>query len=239
MRKQKVLFICAHNSARSQMAAALLNETCGENFDAQSAGLEPGKINPLVVEALLELGIDISKNTTQRVFDVWTSGQIFQFVVTVCSDVEAEGCPIFAGVTTRLHWPFDDPSKFTGTHEEQLEGTRRVRDQIRARSIRSAKNTTSRAKREESRGGIHRDVRSGLCRDERDCDRRDDRGRSYACGRCADLRSDRARNDLHSRRYFRRSPKSCRKSGIFRSTTLSTSPRHPVYRQSVRRSVGS
>jgi len=133
MRKQKVLFICAHNSARSQMAAALLNETCGEFFDAQSAGLEPGTINPLVVEALLELGIDISKNTTQRVFDVWTSGQIFQFVVTVCSDVEAEGCPIFAGVTTRLHWPFDDPSKFTGTHEERLAGTRRVRDQISTR----------------------------------------------------------------------------------------------------------
>jgi arsenate reductase len=105
MRKQKVLFICAHNSARSQMAAALLNETCGEFFDAQSAGLEPGTINPLVVEALLELGIDISKSTTQRVFDVWTSGQIFQFVVTVCSEAEAEGCPIFAGVTTRLHWP--------------------------------------------------------------------------------------------------------------------------------------
>ena len=133
MRKQKVLFICAHNSAHSQMAAALLNEMCGEFFDAQSAGLEPGKINPLVVEALLELAIDISKNTTQRVFDVWTSGQIFQFVVTVCSGVEAEGCPMFAGVTTRLHWPFDDPSKFTGTHEERLAGTRRVRDQIRAR----------------------------------------------------------------------------------------------------------
>src|SRR4030095_13202092 len=133
MRKQKVLFICAHNSARSQMAAALLNETCGEFFDAQSAGLEPGTINPLVMEALLELGIDISMNTTQRVFDVWRSGQIFQFVVTVCSDVEAEGCPIFAGVTTRLHWPFDDPSTFTGTREERLAETRRVRDQIRAR----------------------------------------------------------------------------------------------------------
>ena len=115
------------------MAAALLNETCGENFDAQSAGLEPGKINPLVVEALLELGIDISKNTTQRVFDVWKKGQIFQFVVTVCSEAEAEGCPIFAGVTTRLHWPFDDSSKFAGTHEERLQRTRRVRDQIRAR----------------------------------------------------------------------------------------------------------
>jgi arsenate reductase len=133
MPKNKVLFICAHNSARSQMAAALLNNECGEFFEAQSAGLEPGTINPLAVEALQELGIDISKNATQRVFDVWTSGQIFHFVVTVCSESEAEGCPIFAGVTTRLHWPFDDPSKFTGSHEERLERTRRVRDQIRAK----------------------------------------------------------------------------------------------------------
>jgi arsenate reductase (thioredoxin) len=133
MQKQKVLFICAHNSARSQMAAALLNRTCGEFFEAQSAGLEPGTINPLAVEVLQELGIDISKNETQHVFDVWTSGQIFQFVITVCSESEAEGCPIFAGVTRRLHWPFDDPSKFTGTHNERLEGTRRVRDQIRAK----------------------------------------------------------------------------------------------------------
>ena len=132
MRKQKVLFICVHNSARSQMAAALLNQTCSEFFEAQSAGLEPGTINPLVVEALHELGIDISK-TTQRVFDVWESGQIFQFVVTVCSEAEAEGCPILPGVTTRLHWSFDDPSKFTGTHEERLERTRRVRDEIRAK----------------------------------------------------------------------------------------------------------
>jgi arsenate reductase (thioredoxin) len=131
MPKQKVLFICVHNSARSQMAAALLNETCGEFFEAQSAGLEMGTINPLANEALQEIGIDISKNATHRVFDVWKSGQIFQFVVTVCSEAEAEGCPIFPGVTTRLHWPFDDPSKFTGTHEERLKETRRVRDQIR------------------------------------------------------------------------------------------------------------
>jgi arsenate reductase len=133
MPKQKVLFICVHNSARSQMAAALLNNECGEFFEAQSAGLEPGTVNPLAAEALRELGIDISSNKTQRVFDVWTSGQIFQFVITVCSEAEAEGCPIFAGVTTRLDWPFDDPSKFTGTHKQRLERTRWVRDQIRAR----------------------------------------------------------------------------------------------------------
>ena len=122
MAKQKVLFICVHNSARSQMAAALLNKTCGEFFEAQSAGLEPGTINPLVIEALQEIGLDISKNATQRVFDVWKSGQIFQFVITVCSEAEAEGCPIFPGVTTRLHWPFDDPSKFTGSDQERLQG---------------------------------------------------------------------------------------------------------------------
>ena len=132
MTRQKVLFICVHNSARSQMAAALMNRTCGEFFEAQSAGLEPGTINPLVVEVLQELGIDISENKTQGVFDAWTSGQMFAFVITVCSEAEAKGCPIFAGVTTRLHWPFDDPSKFTGTHDERLEKTRRVRDQIHA-----------------------------------------------------------------------------------------------------------
>jgi arsenate reductase (thioredoxin) len=133
MPKQKVLFICVHNSARSQMGAALLNKTCGEFFEAQSAGLEPGTINPLVIDVLQEIGIDISKNGTQRVFDIWKSGQMFQFVITVCSEAEAESCPIFPSVTTRLHWPFDDPSKFTGTHEERLAQTRRVRDQIQAK----------------------------------------------------------------------------------------------------------
>ena len=85
------------------------------------------------VEALQELGIDILRNRTQSVFDVWKSGQLFQFVVTVCSEAEGEGCPIFPGVTTRLHWAFDDPSKFTGTHEERLEKMRRVRDEIRGK----------------------------------------------------------------------------------------------------------
>src|SRR5436305_9317918 len=140
MRKQKVLFICVHNSARSQMAAALLNQTCGKFFEAQSAGLEPGTINPLVVEALLELGIDISKNTTQRVFDVWKSGQMFQFVVTVCSEAEAGGCPIFPAVTTRLHWPFDDPSKFTGHTKNAWREHVAFAMRFAPRSIRSAKN---------------------------------------------------------------------------------------------------
>jgi arsenate reductase len=128
--KKKVLFICVHNSARSQMAAALLNKRCGEFFEAQSAGLEPGTLNPLAVEVLREMEIDISKNKTQAVFDVFKSGELFAYVITVCDESEAAACPIFPGVTTRLHWSFPDPSKFPGSLEEKLERTRKVRDKI-------------------------------------------------------------------------------------------------------------
>src|SRR5260370_20491045 len=124
--KKKVLFICVHNSARSQMAAALLNKRCGTFFEAQSAGLEPGTLNPLAVEALREIDIDISKNKTQAVFDVFKSGELFAYVIAVCDESEAEACPIFPGVTTRLNWSFPDPSKFTGAHEEKLKETRRA-----------------------------------------------------------------------------------------------------------------
>ena len=132
MMKQKILFICVHNSARSQMAAALMNESCGEFFEAESAGLEPGTLNPLAVEALQELGIDISQNKTQSVFEVWKSGKMFTYVITVCSEAEAEGCPIFAGVTTRLHWPFPDPARFEGTPGEKGRRARDLRDMIQA-----------------------------------------------------------------------------------------------------------
>lgn len=129
--KKKVLFICVHNSARSQMAAALLNKLCGEFFEAHSAGLEPGALSPLAVEVLAELGIDISTNTTQSVFEVWKSAKhIFAYVISVCAESEEKGCPIFAGVTKRLHWEFPDPSKFTGTHQEKLEKTRKLLQQI-------------------------------------------------------------------------------------------------------------
>lgn len=133
MAKKKVLFICVHNSARSQMAEAWLNHTCPDEFEAQSAGLEPGTLNPLVVEVMNEAGIDLSQKKTQAVFDVWKSGRIFQYVITVCSEAESEGCPIFPGVTTRLHWPFPDPSKLSGTDEEKRRETRKIRDQIRTK----------------------------------------------------------------------------------------------------------
>jgi len=131
MTMQKVLFICIHNSARSQMAEAWLNYTCGDFFAAQSAGLEPGTLNPLVVEAMREVGIDISKNKTQAVFDVFKSGQLFAYVITVCDEASAEKCPIFPGPATRIHWSFPDPSTLTGSHEEKLKQVRKIRDEIR------------------------------------------------------------------------------------------------------------
>lgn len=128
--KRKVLFVCIHNSARSQMAEAFLNQICGDEFEAHSAGLEPGKLNPLVVEAMSEVGIDISDNQTKSVFDAFKTGQIFSYIITVCDEASAERCPIFPGITTRLHWSFPDPSSFQGAHAGKLEKTREVRDTI-------------------------------------------------------------------------------------------------------------
>jgi arsenate reductase len=131
--KKKVLFVCIHNSARSQMAEAFLNQTCGDEFEAHSAGLEPGRLNPIVVEVMQEIGVDISRNQTKGVFDFIKSGKMFAYVITVCDEASAERCPIFAGVTKRLHWSFPDPSSLRGTHEEKLAETRKVRDLIKAR----------------------------------------------------------------------------------------------------------
>jgi arsenate reductase len=133
MQKKRVLFICVHNSARSQMAEAFLNNICGDQFEAHSAGLEPGRLNPIVVEAMQEIGIDISNKSTQAVFDVFKSGKTFTFVVTVCDETSAERCPIFPGVTTRLHWSFPDPSALQGGHDEKLARTREIRDTIKAK----------------------------------------------------------------------------------------------------------
>ena len=129
--KKKVLFVCIHNSARSQMAEAFLKQICGDKFEAYSAGLEPGKLNPTVVEVMKEAGIDISGNPTKGVFDFIKSGELFAYVITVCDEASAERCPIFPGVTTRLHWSFPDPSKFEAA--EKLARTREVRDAIRTK----------------------------------------------------------------------------------------------------------
>ena len=113
------------------MAEAWLNDICGDVFEAQSAGLEPGTLNPLVIEVMREAGIDISHKQPQAVFDVFQSGQLFSYVITVCDETSAERCPIFPGVAKRLHWNFRDPSAVTGTHDEKLETVRQIRDQIR------------------------------------------------------------------------------------------------------------
>jgi arsenate reductase (thioredoxin) len=133
MSKDKVLFVCIHNSARSQMAEALLKKMAGDRFEAESAGLEPGTLNPLAVEVMKEIGIDISQNKTKSAFDLFKEGRLYTHVITVCDETSAEQCPFFPGITTRLHWSFADPSSFTGTHEEKLEKTRQVREAIKER----------------------------------------------------------------------------------------------------------
>jgi arsenate reductase (thioredoxin) len=131
--KKKILFVCIHNSARSQMAEAFLNQICGEEFEAFSAGLEPGKLNPIVVEVMQEAGIDLAGNKTKSVFDMIQSGKLFAYVITVCDETSAERCPIFPGVTKRLHWGFPDPSAIQGTHDDKLARTREIRDLIKAK----------------------------------------------------------------------------------------------------------
>jgi arsenate reductase len=143
--KKRVLFVCIHNSARSQMAEAWLNHLCGGHFKAESAGLEPGKLNPLVVAVMREVGIDISHKKTQGVFDVFKRGDFFPYVITVCDEASAERCPIFPGVTKRLHWSFPDPAAVTGSEEGRLAEVRVIRDAIRTKIDAWCKETTGAA----------------------------------------------------------------------------------------------
>ncbi len=132
MEKEKVLFVCVHNSARSQMAEALLNHLAGDRFIAESAGLEPGKLNPLAVEAMKDMGIDISQKGTQDVFDLYKQGRRFNYVITVCDEASGERCPLFPGIAKKLHWSFPDPSTLQGTFDEKLHKTIDIRNQIKA-----------------------------------------------------------------------------------------------------------
>jgi arsenate reductase len=131
--KMKVLFICEHNSARSQMAEAFLNRLGAGSFTAESAGLEPGALNPLAVEVMAELGYDISGNSTDSVFDFFKEGRKYDLVVKVCDPAQSERCPIFPSAKLQLVWAFPDPSRLTGTWEEKLAGTRVIRDLILAK----------------------------------------------------------------------------------------------------------
>ncbi len=131
MEKLKVLFVCVHNSARSQMAEKFLNSIGGENFSAESAGLEPGRLNPLVVKSMSEIGFDISGNKTKDVFEFYKSGKKYDYVITVCDEASGQKCPIFPGALKTLHWSFEDPSSFAGTEEEIFNKIANVRDAIK------------------------------------------------------------------------------------------------------------
>jgi arsenate reductase (thioredoxin) len=126
-----VLFVCEHNSARSQMAEAFLKQLGGEDFAVESCGLEAGTINPLVVEVMGELGYDLQGKSTQEAFDLLKKGRQYDVVITVCSQEASEGCPLFPGRALRLNWPFADPSRVEGDREARLAAIRKIRDQIK------------------------------------------------------------------------------------------------------------
>jgi arsenate reductase len=127
----RLLFVCIHNSARSQMAEAFANRAGRDAVAAMSAGLEAGMLNPLVVESMREIGVDISGHATRSVRDLLRAGERFDYVITVCDESRAEECPVFPGTAQRLHWNFPDPSSFTGDRNMVLAKIRVVRDAIR------------------------------------------------------------------------------------------------------------
>lgn len=128
--KQRVLFICTHNSARSQMAEGLLRTLGGDSFEVESAGTEATHVRPLAMHVMAEIGIDISKQQSKTLERFL--GELFDDVITVC-DATAEACPVFVGAKRTLHWSFPDPSQAKGSEEEQLAVYRSVRDAIRQR----------------------------------------------------------------------------------------------------------
>lgn len=130
MTRTRVLFLCTHNSARSQMAEGFLRSMAGDRFEAGSAGTEKTTVNPLAIRAMAELGIDIGGHTSKRYEDVMQPP--WDYVITVCDDAN-ERCPLVPGSVKRLHWSFDDPSRATGDDAQRLGVFRRVRDQIQER----------------------------------------------------------------------------------------------------------
>jgi len=118
------------------MAEAYLNHFGDGRFEAESAGLEPGTLNPRVVQVMKEDGIDLSGNQTKSAFDLFKRGGLYSFVITVCDEASAEKCPIFPGAAKRLHWSFADPSSLSGTEEEKLRCTREIRDEVRSKIAR-------------------------------------------------------------------------------------------------------
>ena len=133
MKKERVLFVCTHNSARSQMAEAFLNSLAGERFEAESAGLEPGELNPLVMQVMREVGFDLQENKAESVFDFFKQGRLYNHIIYVCERETEEKCPLFPGIGKAHSWPFPDPAKLNGSHEEKLEQARKIRDEIKSK----------------------------------------------------------------------------------------------------------
>lgn len=132
MSKQRVLFLCTGNSARSQMAEAFLRKYAGDVLEPHSAGLEPKGLHPLTVRVMQEVGIDIS-NQRSKGIETYLGKTLFQYLITVCDDAD-KNCPTtWPGVNKRMHWSFEDPARFDGTEEEKLARFREVRDRIEHR----------------------------------------------------------------------------------------------------------
>ena len=129
IRKLSVLFLCSHNSARSQMTEALLRHFAGDHFDVYSAGLHPSEINPFTQKALQEIGLDMQGQYAKSLLEYWGGKFNFTYLIIVCDRAEQE-CPLFPFSTHRLYWPFEDPSQAQGTDEEKTNTFRKVRDQI-------------------------------------------------------------------------------------------------------------
>ena len=129
---KRVLFLCTGNSARSQMAEALLRKYGGDQFEAHSAGLQPKGMNPLTVKVMQEVGIDVSSQKSKGVGE-YLGKVLFQYLITVCDDAD-KNCPtVWPGVNKREHWSFEDPAAFEGTEAEKLAKFREIRDQIEVR----------------------------------------------------------------------------------------------------------
>jgi arsenate reductase len=133
MEKKRVMFICIHNSGRSQMGEAFLRHLAGDRFDVASAGIEKGTLNPLVVKAMEEVGVGMDGHFAKKAQDYVDRLEHFDYVITVCDESNAERCPMFPGKHVRIHWGFPDPSALTGTDEEKLAGIRPIRDAIEAK----------------------------------------------------------------------------------------------------------
>ena len=127
MNKRRVLFLCTHNSARSQIAEGFLRSLADDRFDVASAGTEATRVHPLAIRAMADVGVDISRHTS-KMLDALVE-QPWDYVITVC-DAAHEACPVFPRASNRLHWSFEDPSRASGSDDERLEVFRRVRDQI-------------------------------------------------------------------------------------------------------------